>query len=109
MTYSEILSQLENMNNQLKNNLGNITNTFHNDDNIEDYSDNEKKILMTLREYGINIKELVNQEMLKEIEANLNVRFSTYDIVNAIKKLSTNSKKYNNNYYEIIEKYIGEY
>ena len=77
--------------------------------NLEDYSDNEKKILMTLREYGINIKELVNREMLKEIEESLNIRFSTYDIVNAIKKLAINSNKYKNSFNEIIEKYFGEY
>ena len=77
--------------------------------NLDDYSDNEKKILMTLREYGINIKELVNHEMLKEIEENLNIRFSTYDIVNIIKKLTTNSRKYKNSFNEIMDKYFGEY
>lgn len=61
--------------------------------NLEQYSEEQKLILQSLKDYGIIInKNTINISMVKEIEEQLNVRYSTYDIINSIKYLSENSK-----------------
>ena len=76
--------------------------------NIDKLSDNQKKIMMTLKEYGIAIKEVkINSEILDELESELNVRFSTYDVIKAINKLSKGNSKNKNIYLYILNKYIN--
>lgn len=44
--------------------------------------------------------------MLSEINNELNVRFSTFDIISAIKYLSNNSKNNKGNFQMILKKYL---
>ena len=73
----------------------------------EELSDIENKILFSIREYGINPRASgIDKTVLDEIADQLNERFSTYDIVNAIKRLKSNSKSRKYVYEQIIEKYF---
>jgi hypothetical protein len=73
----------------------------------EELSDVENKILFSVREYGINPRTSgIDKIVLNEIAGELNERFSTYDIVNAIKRLKNNSKSRKYVYEQIIEKYF---
>ncbi len=61
--------------------------------NYEAFTDEQKIILQTLRDYGIIINNnTINHEMIAEIESRLNIRYSTYDIIRAINYLAINSK-----------------
>lgn len=61
--------------------------------NMDQYSEEQKIILQSLKDYGILINnDTINLEMITEIEERLNVRYSTYDIINSIKFLADNSK-----------------
>lgn len=74
---------------------------------FDEYSENEKSICLTLKEYGISIKSsIINREMLKEIESKLNNRYSTYDILKKIKYLSEHSDRYKNSFKLIVDQYI---
>ena len=77
---------------------------------VEDFNiftENQRNILLTLREYGVNVKDCnLSQDILEEIEQNLAVRYSTYDVMNAIKKLSRVSENNKETYNKIIDKYF---
>lgn len=74
---------------------------------VDNFTDNQRKILETLKEYGVSLKEIeINDEILKEIESELNVRYSTYDVIHAIIKLASEKGKYQNVYKFIRKKYI---
>lgn len=82
-------------------------NKFFGMPNFDDLSENEKNILITLREYGINIIDMkINKEILSEIAEHLNIRYSTYDIMHAILKLANSDSKNKNTYKQIADKYI---
>lgn len=75
--------------------------------NYDQYNDEQKIILQTLREYGIIINNnSINLEMIIEIENRLNIRYSTFDIINAIKYLAKHSKKNKNKFKDLKDKYI---
>lgn len=75
--------------------------------NADKYSDEQKAILQTLKDYGIIINnETINYEMIVEIENKLNTRYSTYDVINAIKYLALNSKKYRFKFVNLKNRYI---
>ena len=62
--------------------------------NINQYSEEQKVILQSLKDFGVSINDnTINLEMIIEIENQLNIRYSTYDIVKAIKFLAENSVK----------------
>lgn len=62
--------------------------------NYDQYSEEQKIILQALKDYGIIINNnVINLDMIIEIENNLNIRYSTYDIINSIKFLAENSKE----------------
>ena len=83
-------------------------NKFFGMPNFDDLSENEKNILITLREYGINIIDMkINKEILSEIAEQLNVRYSTYDIMNAILKLANSDSENKSTYKKISNKYIS--
>lgn len=72
------------------------------------FTEEQKIILQSLREYGIQIKRnIINHEMIKEIENQLNVRYSTYDIINAIRRLSEKSVKNRLNFKYINDMYLS--
>lgn len=75
--------------------------------NIDDLSEKEKSILNSLKDYGImNELKNIDHKILAEIESRLKIRYSTIDVLNAIKYLSKNSD-YNKDLYKIIcDKYI---
>lgn len=73
---------------------------------LNDFTDNQKKIIMSLKEYGVSLKNTINYEIITEIEKKLNVRFSTYDIINAIHRLSEQSEK-KEIYKYLFEKYFN--
>lgn len=71
-------------------------------------STDQLKIISVLKEYGISIKRYrINEAIITEISNTLNKRFSTFDVISAIKKLahsqSPNAKIYLNliNYYSL--------
>ena len=73
----------------------------------DDLSENEKNILITLREYGINIIDMkINKEILSEIAEHLNIRYSTYDVMHAVLKLANSDSANKNTYKRIADKYI---
>lgn len=62
--------------------------------NMDYYSEEHKVILQSLKDFGVLINnDTINLEMIIEIENQLNVRYSTYDIIKAIKFLAENSKQ----------------
>ena len=96
------------------NNIKNILKSFlqryyrcsFNVENFDDFNDDEKAVFSSLKELGLNIQKLgINKEMVDEIINELNVRYSMYDVVQAIKRLSTNSKN-KKVYKEILNKYL---
>lgn len=75
-------------------------------ENFDDFNDDEKAVFSILKELGLNIQKLgINKEMVDEIINELNVRYSMYDVVQTIKRLSTNSKN-KKVYKEILNKYL---
>lgn len=75
---------------------------------LSNLSSNQLKIISVLKEYGISIKKCgLNEKIIAEISEKLNKRFSTFDVINAIKKLahsqSPNAKLYSNliDYYSL--------
>ena len=74
---------------------------------FDDLSENEKNILITLREYGVNIIDMkINKSILSEIAEHLNKRYSTYDIMNIIIALSNSNSSNKDVYKKIVSKYI---
>lgn len=75
--------------------------------NYEAFTDEQKIILQTLRDYGIIINNnTINHEMIAEIESRLNIRYSTYDIIRAINYLASNSKNNTERFLNIKKRYI---
>ena len=60
--------------------------------NIYDYNDNEISILRTMREYGIDLHEYRDYDILsfiKAIEEKLEQHYSTYDLIKAINTIAS--------------------
>lgn len=75
--------------------------------NLDNFDDNKKKIIITLKEYGISLINIgINKDMLEEIELELNSRFSTYDVINSIRKLSLKSNRFSEIYRYILKNYV---
>lgn len=56
------------------------------------FTDIELKILQILNEYGVSISKMnIDKKIVNEISEHLNVRYSTFDIINVIKKLMDTS------------------
>ena len=83
------------------------TNKFFDIPNYENFTEEQKTILQTLKEYGIATNaSIINHEMIIEIESTLKIRYSTYDILKAIEFLSINSVNNKLKFYEIKRKYL---
>lgn len=81
--------------------------TFFGMPDFDELSQNEISIMTTLKEYGVNIIDAeINKAILAEIDNHLNKRYSTYDIMNAIKKLSRSESSHIKIYKKIVSKYI---
>lgn len=75
--------------------------------NYDQYSEEQKIILQALKDYGIIINNnVINLDMIIEIENNLNIRYSTYDIINSIRFLAENSKENKVKFTNIKTRYI---
>ena len=75
-------------------------------DDYESLDENEIAVLLSLKELGLNINAInIGKEMVDEIIVELDSRYSMYDIVNALKRLSKNSK-HKKTYNEIINRYL---
>lgn len=60
--------------------------------NFDELSEAHLKIIGTLKDYGLSgILKKINISILNDIEARLNIRYSTIDVLNAIVYLSENS------------------
>lgn len=81
---------------------------IYNVSDFESLSDNVKSIMASLREYGVNLKDsFINIGLFNEIEKQLSNRFSMYDIVNAIVRISNDSKsQYDSACKYLITKYL---
>ena len=75
--------------------------------NVDDLSDSHRLVIGALKDYGMNniIKNL-NIDILDEIVGQLNVRYSTTDVIRAINYLSIHSSKNKSFYREIKRKYF---
>lgn len=74
---------------------------------LDNMPDSYINILNTLKEYGMTSSlNLLNKESIQEIYKYLNVRYSTFDVINAIKYLSQNSSTNSHIFRELVSKYI---
>ena len=75
--------------------------------NIEDLPDSHKLVIGAMKDYGMNsmIKNLTI-EILDEIVKQLNVRYSTTDVIRAINYLALNSRNNQSFFKEIKRKYF---
>ena len=77
-------------------------------DSNEEYSEDEMKVISSLREYGIGIKDAhITKEIVDQIVSELKVRFSTYDIMNVIKKLASEDIENQYIFKAILDKYLS--
>lgn len=74
---------------------------------VDNLSDAQKLVISALKDYGMNtvIKNL-KEEILDEIVAQLNVRYSTTDVIRAINYLADHSQKNKAFFVEIRRKYF---
>ena len=74
---------------------------------IDDLTDAHKRILSAFKDYGMvsDIKH-ITIDILNEIEGSLGVRYSTLDVINAIKRLSKSSQNNKLFYNRLINKYM---
>ena len=87
--------------------LGRYYETVFGIQDFEDKTDKEKAILMSLREYGINLNDqLISMPLVKEIECRLNSRYSMFDIVNVITAISKEDGEYKAICKSLLEKYV---
>ena len=76
--------------------------------NIDELSEKHLKILNALKDYGLgSTLRRITIPILNEIEERINIRYSTTDILNAIRNLSMSSSPNRNLYSEIVRKYIN--
>ena len=76
---------------------------------FDSLKENQKKIIISLKEYGINISKAdISIDMINEIDQKLNVRYSTFDIIKAIRELSKSSIKNKNSFKELFLKYFDD-
>mgnify|MGYP003307708868 CR=1 FL=1 len=76
---------------------------FFNGIDLDNITDNQNKILSSLKEMGISINRCnISTSIIQEIEMSLKQRYSSYDIVNAIIKLMSTSN--NSSVYTFIYK-----
>lgn len=74
----------------------------------DSYTEEQKVIVQTLRDYGISISNgNINNGMISEIESELKIRYSCYDIINAIIKLSEKSILYKEKFVFLKNMYIS--
>ncbi len=78
------------------------------DINYDELSESHKSIINTLKDYGMThvIKNL-NGNILTEIEHELNIRYSTIDVLKAIRRLSLSNSINKKFYLELCKKYIN--
>lgn len=70
-------------------------------------SDKQKHILDALREYGVPVREFTSSEnVVVEIEKQLNVRYSTYDVINAMRALSARRDDVGRKCWDILKRYF---
>lgn len=75
--------------------------------NVDDLSESHKLVINALKDYGMNgILKNLNVDILDEIVAQLNIRYSTTDIINAINYLAKHSKQYKNFFNDVKKKYL---
>lgn len=71
-------------------------------------SDSHKLIINALKDYGITSElKSLNKSILSEIEHNLKTRYSTYDVLKVIDRLSDTSSLNRNFFFRIKMKYLG--
>ncbi len=76
--------------------------------NFDELSETHKKIIGTLKDYGMtHIVKLLNEGILNEIESQLNIRYSTIDVLRAIEKLSISTSSNRAFYEDLRRKYMG--
>jgi len=73
---------------------------------LDSLSENQQKILLSLREYGLPIKNTIDISMINDIEKELNERFSMFDIVSAMKKIFDKNGQNSDKFKNILLKYF---
>lgn len=63
--------------------------------NLNDLTPNQNKIVQCFKELGIPLAKIkITKDFIKEIENKLNLRFSTYDVINAVYSIDKETNKY---------------
>lgn len=75
--------------------------------NVDEISETHMRILGAIKDYGMTaIIKNMNTEILDEIEGCLNVRYSTFDVLKAIKFLAVNSQQHKDFFVDVKRKYM---
>lgn len=75
--------------------------------NVDELSDSHKLIIDSLKDYGLfSVIRKLNLSLLNEMERHLNIRYSTYDVINAIKKLAKDSPSNKEFFSHVQKKYM---
>ena len=75
--------------------------------NYDELSETHKNIIGALKDYGMtSVIKNISVEILEEINQCLNVRYSTIDVLNAIERLTQQSKHNKSFFNEIKDKYM---
>ena len=74
--------------------------------NFDAASEEHKSVISALREYGVNLSaEDVDDAMIEELCAELHVRYSSYDVINAIKRIARSNSTNAHRFKRLQEKY----
>lgn len=84
-----------------------LSKTYGNLD-YDNLPDSHRLIINALKDYGITSElKYINESILCEIEDNLKIRYSTYDVLKVIERLSNTSETNRRFYYLIMRKYVN--
>lgn len=84
-----------------------LSKTYGNLD-YDNLPDSHRLIINALKDYGITSElKYINDSIFCEIEDNLKIRYSTYDVLKVIERLSNTSETNRRFYYLIMRKYVN--
>ena len=75
--------------------------------NFDSFSDEQKAVLHVLRELGVNLSEFdMSIGLIEQIVGELKIRYSGYDVINALRRLADSDSIYREKYIGIVNKYF---
>lgn len=74
---------------------------------FDDYSIGSQKVMITLREQGLALTEFcINKALIEAIESKLNIRYSTFDVINAIREIANSNSSHAKACQYLLDKYF---